>query len=186
MKGYVRNRARPDASMAKRFLTYKCISFCQNYLTTENQHVGLPTRTHLGRLDGHGHRDGCRDLFVDIHGKKDDFERAHRVALQHLLLVAPWVEEHKILIENNYIQMGRQRKKGDVTKEHNSSFTCWFKKRKMLQVESIKPSTEDEKLVFSLSQGPGQNVRTYQSYDINSFRFCTEKKDRYNEIKTRE
>ena len=63
MKGYVRNRARPDASMVKGFLTSECISFCQNYLTTENQHVGLPTRTHLGRLDGHGHRDGCRDLF---------------------------------------------------------------------------------------------------------------------------
>ena len=40
---------------------------------------------------------------------------------------------------------------------------------------------EDEKLVFSLSQGPGQNVKTYQSYDINGFRFCAEEKDRYNE-----
>ncbi|KAK1574573.1 hypothetical protein QYE76_048141 [Lolium multiflorum] len=44
MKGYVRNRARPDASMAKGFLTYECISFCQNYLSTEDDedHVGLP------------------------------------------------------------------------------------------------------------------------------------------------
>ncbi|KAK1693700.1 hypothetical protein QYE76_010397 [Lolium multiflorum] len=44
MKGYVRNRARPDASMAKGFLTYGCISFCQNYLTTQDDqdHVGLP------------------------------------------------------------------------------------------------------------------------------------------------
>ncbi|KAK1551520.1 hypothetical protein QYE76_016536 [Lolium multiflorum] len=52
MKGYVRNRARPDASMAKGFLTYECISFCQNYLSTEDDqdHVGLPTRMHLGRL----------------------------------------------------------------------------------------------------------------------------------------
>ena len=81
MKGYVRNRARPDASMAKGFLTYECISFCQNYITIENQHIVLPTRTHLGRLDGHGHYDGYRDLFVGIHGKKDDFKRAHRVAL---------------------------------------------------------------------------------------------------------
>ncbi|KAK1628218.1 hypothetical protein QYE76_002533 [Lolium multiflorum] len=46
MKGYVRNRARPDASMAKGFLTYECISFCQNYLSTEDdQDVGLPTDT---------------------------------------------------------------------------------------------------------------------------------------------
>ena len=28
MKGYVRSRSRPDASMAKGFLTYECIFFC--------------------------------------------------------------------------------------------------------------------------------------------------------------
>ncbi|KAK1684789.1 hypothetical protein QYE76_045637 [Lolium multiflorum] len=54
MKGYVRNRARPDASMAKGFLTYECISFCQNYLSTEDDedHVGLPPgRTSAGSLE---------------------------------------------------------------------------------------------------------------------------------------
>ncbi|KAK1692032.1 hypothetical protein QYE76_008729 [Lolium multiflorum] len=53
MKGYVRNRARPDASMAKGFLIYECISFCQNYLSTEDDedHVGLPPgRTSGGSL----------------------------------------------------------------------------------------------------------------------------------------
>ncbi|KAK1683479.1 hypothetical protein QYE76_044327 [Lolium multiflorum] len=54
MKGYVRNRARPDASMAKGFLTYECISFCQNYLSTKDDedHVGLPPgRTSGGSLE---------------------------------------------------------------------------------------------------------------------------------------
>ncbi|KAK1693309.1 hypothetical protein QYE76_010006 [Lolium multiflorum] len=39
IKGFVRNRARPDGSIAKGFLTYECISFCQNYLSTENEDV---------------------------------------------------------------------------------------------------------------------------------------------------
>ncbi|KAK1685507.1 hypothetical protein QYE76_046355 [Lolium multiflorum] len=43
IKGFVRNRARPDGSIAKGFLTYECISFRQNYLSTENEDVGLPT-----------------------------------------------------------------------------------------------------------------------------------------------
>jgi hypothetical protein len=30
LKGYVHNRARPDGSIAKGFLSYECISFCQN------------------------------------------------------------------------------------------------------------------------------------------------------------
>ena len=70
----------------------------QNYLSTENQDVGLPTRTHLGRLEGFGHHEGYRSLHVDIHGRQDDFNRAHRVTLQHLQLIEPWVEEHKSLI----------------------------------------------------------------------------------------
>ena len=73
MKQYVRNRSRPDTSMAKGFLTYECISFCQNYLSSENQDVGLPTRTHLGRLERFGHREGYRSLHVGIHGRQDDF-----------------------------------------------------------------------------------------------------------------
>ncbi|KAK1670800.1 hypothetical protein QYE76_058959 [Lolium multiflorum] len=154
MKGYVRNRARPDASMAKGFLTYECISFCQNYLSTEDDedHVGLPPRTHLGRLAGVGHREGYRSVHVGIENRRDDFDRAHRVALQHLKLIEPFVQEHKSMVEQNYIDMGRPRKMGDVTKKHNSSFTR-----------------------------PAHNLRTYQGYDINGYRFYTEEKDRNSE-----
>ena len=113
-------------------------------------------------------------------GRKDDFERAHRVALQHLKLIEPWVEEHKSLIKQNFIDLRRPRKKRDVTREHNSSFTRWFKKRQLVRAESIMPSTE-EKLIFSLSQGPGHNVRTYQAYDIYDFRFYTEENDKNSE-----
>jgi hypothetical protein len=183
MKGHVRNRARPDASMAKGFLTYECISFCQNYLSTEDEqdHVGLPTRTHLGRLAGVGHREGNRSVHVGIENRRDDFDRAHRVLLQHLELIEPFVQEHKSIIEKHYVDTGRPRKMGDVTKEHNSSFTRWFKKRQLLQAQSTMPCTGDEKLTYTLSQGPGQNVKTYQGYDINGYRFGTEEKDKNSE-----
>jgi hypothetical protein len=183
MKGYVRNRARPDASMAKGFLTYECISFCQNYLSTEDDedHVGLPPRTHLGRLAGVGHREGYRSVHVGIENRRDDFDRAHRVALQHLKLIEPFVQEHKSMVEQNYIDMGRPRKMGDVTKEHNSSFTRWFKQTQLVEAQRNTPSTEDEKLIYTLSQGPAHNVRTYQGYDINGYRFYTEEKDRNSE-----
>ncbi|KAK1683067.1 hypothetical protein QYE76_043915 [Lolium multiflorum] len=86
IKGFVRNRARPDGSIAKGFLTYECISFCQNYLSTENEDVSLPTRKHVGRLAGFGHREGYRSMHVGIAGRHADFDRAHRVALQHIEL----------------------------------------------------------------------------------------------------
>ena len=93
-------------------------------------------------------------------------------------MIEPWVEEHKSLIEQNYIDLGRPRKKGDVTREHNFSFTRWFKQRQLDLAKSKTPYTEDEKLIFSLSQVPGHNVRTYQAYDINGYRFYTEEKDK--------
>ena len=105
--------------------------------------------------------------------QKDDFERAHRVALQHLQLIEIWVEQHKCLLEQEFIKLGRPRKKADVTRAHNSTFTRWFKQKQLELAKKKTPSTEDEKLIFSLSRGPTHNVRTYQAYDINGYRFYT-------------
>jgi hypothetical protein len=71
------------------------------------------------------------------------------------------------------------RKKGDITREHNSSFMACFKEK--LHGLQSTPSTEDEKLIFALSQGPEHNMRTYQAYDINGYRFYTMERDRSSE-----
>jgi hypothetical protein len=59
------------------------------------------------------------------------------------------MEEHKSFVEQKFIDLGRPMKKEDVTREHNSSFTAWFKE-KLHDLQST-PSTEDEKLIFALS-----------------------------------
>ena len=91
IKGFVRNRSRPDGSIAKGFLTNECVSFCQNFLRTEDDDtddpVVLPKRTQLGRLTGYGHREGFHALHVGAKGRRLDFDKAHRVALQHIELV---------------------------------------------------------------------------------------------------
>jgi hypothetical protein len=183
LKGYVRNRARPDGSIAKGFLSYECISFCQNYLQNEDEDVpiGLPIRRHLDRIHGFGHRDGFVPMHVVFKARQPDFDKAHRVALQHLELVAPWVLEHKSFIEKKFSDTVRRRTKGDVTREHNSSFTHWFKEKLLQLHHGNMPSTEEEKLLFVLSQVPAMNVRTYQAYDINGYTFYTEKKDHSSE-----
>ena len=67
IKGYIRNKARPDGSIAKGFLTKECISFCTNYLGIVNP-VGLPLNRHLGRLARWGHYEGRRETHVDFEG----------------------------------------------------------------------------------------------------------------------
>jgi hypothetical protein len=176
IKGYVRNRSRPDGSIAKGWLTEECISFCTDYLDIENP-VGLPVNRHLGRLAGWGHREGRREMHVALKGRLADFERATLVALQHIDVVDPWVIEHKTSIAKKYSDRGQQRTDGDIIKEHNASFTSWFKD-KLLSHPIDEDSTEEEQLIFALSQGAQHNLMTYQAYDINGYTFYTEEKDK--------
>ena len=87
-----------------------------------------------------------------------------------MTLIEPWVNEHKRVVEQSYIDLGRTRKNGDVTREHNSSFTRWFKQTQELLAKTITLSTEEEKLIFALSRGPGQNVKTYQAFTLHVLR----------------
>jgi hypothetical protein len=52
IKGYVRNRSRPDGSIAKGFLTEECISFFMNYLNIEMEGTDDTTTTTSGGVDG--------------------------------------------------------------------------------------------------------------------------------------
>jgi hypothetical protein len=51
IKGFICNRSHPDGSITKGFLTYECVSFCQNYLRTKKDDtddpVGVPKRCTL-------------------------------------------------------------------------------------------------------------------------------------------
>jgi hypothetical protein len=93
--------------------------------------IGPHPRGHplSGRLAGYGHREGFHALHVGAKGRCPDFVWAHLVALQHIEFVDPWVEEHKSFVEQKFIDLGWPRKKGDVTREHNSSFMAWFKEK---------------------------------------------------------
>ena len=181
IKGYVRNRARPDGSIVQGFLTEECISFCTNYLDVDNP-VGMPGNNHFGRLDGAGHRTGRRELHVDDSDRRADFDRANLVALQHLEVVDPWLEKHKSFIGKKYSDRGQHRTDVEIIKEHNTSFTRWFKRQLL---DNPPPMTSAEgKLIFFLSQGPAHKLMTYKAYDINGYTFYTEEKDRIAIIRT--
>jgi hypothetical protein len=149
IKGYIRNRSLLDGSIAKGFLIEECISFCMNYLNIENP-IGLLGNKHLDRIDGWGHREGRREMHVDFTGGCTDFDRANLVALQHMQLIDPWVEEHKSFIAKKYSDRGEQRMEGAIIKDHNSNFTRWFKD-KLLANPPPMQSSKEEKLIFALS-----------------------------------
>jgi hypothetical protein len=88
--------------------------------------------------------------------------------LQHLIVVAPYVNEHLTnLRENNPF-------KGEtwVINEHNLKFIKLFADR----VNSQIPEIIDETVKW-LAYGPGAMVHTYQGYDMNGFTWYTKIQD---------
>ena len=94
-------------------------------------------------------------------------------------MVDPWLEKHKSFIEKKYSDNGQHRTDVEIIKEHNATFTRWFKRHLL----DNPPSTDsaEGKLIFLLSQGPAPNLMTYQAYDINGYMFYTEEKDKNSE-----
>src|SRR4051812_41152232 len=59
--------------------------------------------------------------------RRNDFDRANLVVLQHLDVVDPFVTLHKETIAKKYHDQGLRRTDAEVTREHNSTFLPWFK-----------------------------------------------------------
>ena len=56
LKGYVKNRYRPEASIVERYITEEAIEFRTNYMS-EVEAIGVPKSRYEGRHEGKGTRD---------------------------------------------------------------------------------------------------------------------------------
>jgi hypothetical protein len=175
IKGFIHNMSRPDGSIIQGYLTQECTSFCENYLYGGDHVVGLPVNKHLGRLEGEGHTNGQRELHVDHLGRRNDFDRANLVVLQHLDMVDPFATLHKETIAKKYHDRGLCKTNAEVIREHNSTFLPWFKEHVL--ANPPEEGSTDGLLIYALAQGPAANLATYQAYDINGYTFYTEAKD---------
>ncbi|XP_023756442.3 uncharacterized protein LOC111904991 [Lactuca sativa] len=163
LKGYVRNRHRPEGSIVEGYATEEVIEFCTSYLKGVKS-IGVPHSRHEGRLEGVG-TIGLKMVVPD----RNSFHIAHFTVLQHMTVVAPYINEHKLLLKAN------NKNKNDrwLTTEHNKTFSQWLK-------DKVKQSYGGENmdpLVVELGNGPQHVVATYQGYDINGYTFYTKKQD---------
>src|ERR1043165_6675462 len=154
------------------YLTQVCISFYENYLSNGDDDVpvvGLPVNKHHGRLGGEGHTNGWRELHVDHSDRRNDFDRANLVVLQHLDVVDPFVTLHKETIAKKYHDQGLHKTDAEVTREHNCTFLPWFKEHVL--ANPPEEGYTDALLIYALAHGPAVNFLTYQAYDINGYTF---------------
>ena len=88
LKGYVRNRSRPEGSIVEGYASEEVIEFYTNYLEGVKG-IGIPQSRHVGRLHGVG-TIGPKQSSPD----HKLFEIAHFVVLEHMTCVAPYIKEH--------------------------------------------------------------------------------------------
>ncbi|XP_019156907.1 PREDICTED: uncharacterized protein LOC109153494 [Ipomoea nil] len=92
LKGYLRNRYRPEGSIIEGYGSEEAVEFCTDYLANVES-IGNPKPIHEGRLSGKG-TIGFKH-FVPPTNLRD---KAHHLVLEHLTEVHPYLEQHMSMI----------------------------------------------------------------------------------------
>nr|CAH66691.1 OSIGBa0097A15.6 [Oryza sativa] len=161
LRKYVRNCARPEASIAKGYGTEEVIEFCVEFIK-DLRPIGVPESRHEGRLRGKGTFRRKAIMTVD----NNLFYKAHFTVLQQSSLVAPYIEEHLALVRATNIG------KSDalITRHHIDTFPAWLRQH-LMGNEAI-----NQQVAF-LARGPSGSIATFQGYEINGYTFYTRTQD---------
>ncbi|XP_058112986.1 uncharacterized protein LOC131256009 [Magnolia sinica] len=170
LKSYVRNRSRPEGSIAEGYLAEECLTFCSRYLHGVETRFNRPVRNEDFRDAAVGRPLGKIDVFIIEYV---DRTQAHRYVLFNTNAVAPFIDEHRKVIKK---EMPRRAPRL-LERIHNEKFPDWLGKH----VDHVG-NDQVPKEVRSLARGPNTVARRFKGYIINGFRFRT--RDRERDLKT--
>jgi hypothetical protein len=161
LKKYVHNRARPEESISKGYLT-EVIEFCVDFVPDLNP-IGLPQSRHEGRLSGKGTLGMKSAYCMDGYSLSE----AHYTVLRNSTLVEPYMEQHKNIVRSE----NPRQSNSWITKLHIATFGGW------LQTLLINDATVGYELSM-LAKKPSSTILTFQSYEINGNTFYTVAQDK--------
>jgi len=165
LKGYVKNRSRPEGCIVERYILEEAIEFCTDYLSNVDS-IRLPKSRHLARTSGEG-----------ITGKtimtisRKDWEQAQLYILHNDEEVEPYIERHKAMLK----RLNPTRTDSWISREHNATFIQWLKSHIYAEL-NVNSSNISDRLRW-LATGPTFQVFSYSAYMINGYTFCTKERD---------
>ncbi|PKA50772.1 hypothetical protein AXF42_Ash017651 [Apostasia shenzhenica] len=118
LKGYVRNRYRPEACMIENYVAEEAVEFCNEYLHNINP-IGVPIDHTTVDKYGRGITSGKSNV-VDI----NMLRQAHLYILRNSVVVDSYIEEHKeqLRSENSL----NARNEIWIQNKHIKEFIEWF------------------------------------------------------------
>ncbi|XP_027157024.1 uncharacterized protein LOC113758302 [Coffea eugenioides] len=174
LKSYVRNKSRPEGSIAQGYLAEECINFCLLYLAdyvetkfnrpSRNEEVHKEIEEGLDIFSKSGHPLGRGKATVfDAH----ILSKAHQYILFNCDAVTPYIEQHRRLIEEWHPQVPQHLKE----RLHSENFACWFAEH-IDKLELPQNVSVLRDLRF-LAKGPDVVGIQHDKYVVNGFRFHT-------------
>ncbi|XP_050386122.1 uncharacterized protein LOC126802526 [Argentina anserina] len=157
LKEYVRNRAYPEASIAKCYLMEECMNFCTQYLNDVESKFNRPLRKKDDDDDVNKGKDMVLEEITRV--------QAHRWILFHTEAVTPFLNEHLTAIQRDYPSADEQ----SVQQVHFREFAAWFKEHVRSLQRSSSVMLSDE--IVDLSNSPMPTVKRFNSYKVNGFMF---------------
>jgi hypothetical protein len=162
LKKYVRNRARPEGSIAKGYGNEEVIEFCVDFVP-DLKPIGLPRSRHEGRLSGKGTIGRKSTICMDGHSLTE----AHHTVLTNSSLVAPYFEKHKNILRSD----NPGKPESWIRKAHMETFGSWLRKHLMNDDHVVDQ-------LYMLAKTPSSTITTFQGYEINGNTFYTIDQDK--------
>ncbi|KAI5411415.1 hypothetical protein KIW84_056483 [Lathyrus oleraceus] len=165
LKGYVKNRSRPEGCMVERYIIEEAIEFCTEYLSNV-QSIGLPKSQLVEKKEG---KNLIGNKIVAV--SRVERDQVHLYVLHNENEVEPYVEIHKDVLRG----LNPNRNENWIVREHNRCFIPWFKDHIYSKYYS-DPASITERL-RCLAYGPSFHVFSYSAYAINGYTFYTKEQD---------
>ncbi|KAL3638393.1 hypothetical protein CASFOL_017764 [Castilleja foliolosa] len=171
LKQSVRNKARPEGSVAEAYIAKECLTFCSMYLK------GIETR--FNRDDRNNDiefndslsifEQKCRPVGATtlVNLSPEDFKSITWFVLQNCDEVDPFINQHK----QELVAAGCV----NIEKQHKEQFPTWFKEQ-MIRIYKDNKSAKNESL-YSLACAPRRCIKKFAGCIVNGVRFLTRERD---------
>ncbi|XP_062085629.1 uncharacterized protein LOC133791727 [Humulus lupulus] len=155
LKGYVRNRSRPEGCIIECYIVEEAIEFCSEYMSG----------VHRIRLNEVINADiQSRRGSVVCTVTQDELNEAHRLVLQNTNEIQPYIEQHFNWMKTKFPSRSKNKK--------------WLQDERYLVNDLRNPSNNVSDIIKWICRGPSLNVTKFSSYMVNGTKFATMESDK--------
>ncbi|XP_040994376.1 uncharacterized protein LOC121240926 [Juglans microcarpa x Juglans regia] len=157
-KRYVKNKARPEGSIAEAYIHTECLIFCSTYLKDIETRFSRPDRN----IDAD--EEETLDGFKIFNQKVRPLGMPSNVQLEDKLFKAAiWEHYEKCKVQHSDC----------IHRTHQTEFSTWFKQREHRTSHALDVSAD----LYALACGPDRWVATYAACIINEKKFHTKQRE---------